>query len=280
MISIMPPRIKNSETLKTFSSHVLTLAPKQNQIRQAYCDYLKSSGNLTSLVPIVVSAAEKSELLSLYKSTYKKKVVDKYKLNWVYELRNSDDHPYCPMCGNVGWSAIEHYLPESHYPEFAFFSLNLVPTCSSCNGKRLHHANAPGTTIPLLHPYIEGSFLGQSIVTIDISGKKNSTGISFEMPAFKLIPAIQTVNPLYSRLSNHIEKCVSSTQLKRWSKYMWIKWRDKANIHTTLPSFQRALSRSLKREVALGGNNSWTAAFLRGLQGNAAAIQWILQNPI
>lgn len=117
----MPPRIKNSETLKIFSSHVLTLAPKQNQIRQAYCDYLKSSGNLTSLVPIVVSAAEKSELLSLYKSTYKKKVVDKYKLNWVYELRNSDDHPYCPMCGNVGWSAIEHYLPESHYPEFAFF---------------------------------------------------------------------------------------------------------------------------------------------------------------
>lgn len=40
---------------------------------------------------------------------------------------------YCPYCMINEPNTFDHYFPKKHYPEFAFFSYNLVPCCSKCN---------------------------------------------------------------------------------------------------------------------------------------------------
>jgi hypothetical protein len=47
--------------------------------------------------------------------------------------REDMDNQKCPMCGRVNIASLDHYLPKSLYPEFAVFSMNLVPVCSECN---------------------------------------------------------------------------------------------------------------------------------------------------
>jgi 5-methylcytosine-specific restriction endonuclease McrA len=39
----------------------------------------------------------------------------------------------CPLCGFGEASTLEHYLPQSRYPEFSVFALNLIPACARCN---------------------------------------------------------------------------------------------------------------------------------------------------
>lgn len=43
----------------------------------------------------------------------------------------------CPMCKISLPRTFDHYLPISTFPEFAVHPLNLVPSCQTCNGKKL-----------------------------------------------------------------------------------------------------------------------------------------------
>ena len=42
----------------------------------------------------------------------------------------------CPYCGITRPHTYDHYLPESHYPEFSVHTINLVPCCSTCNSSK------------------------------------------------------------------------------------------------------------------------------------------------
>lgn len=43
----------------------------------------------------------------------------------------------CPYCGiGLSTDTMEHYLPQTEFPEFVVFALNLVPCCSGCNKPR------------------------------------------------------------------------------------------------------------------------------------------------
>jgi hypothetical protein len=43
----------------------------------------------------------------------------------------------CPLCKISLPRTFDHYLPLGTFPEFAVHPLNLVPSCQSCNGKKL-----------------------------------------------------------------------------------------------------------------------------------------------
>lgn len=40
----------------------------------------------------------------------------------------------CPFCMISEPTTLDHYFPESKYPEFILFTYNLVPCCGQCNG--------------------------------------------------------------------------------------------------------------------------------------------------
>ena len=42
----------------------------------------------------------------------------------------------CPYCGFGEIRDLDHHLPKQHYKCFSVFALNLVPSCSKCNGHK------------------------------------------------------------------------------------------------------------------------------------------------
>ena len=43
----------------------------------------------------------------------------------------------CPICGAVKASTFDHYLPQTAYKLFLVHPLNLIPSCTICNGHKL-----------------------------------------------------------------------------------------------------------------------------------------------
>jgi hypothetical protein len=59
----------------------------------------------------------------------------------------------CPYCGVAQAHTIDHFLPQSKFPEFSFFSKNMVPACGQCNlGKRARW-QSPRGHLRYPHPY-------------------------------------------------------------------------------------------------------------------------------
>ena len=62
----------------------------------------------------------------------------------------------CPLCSVGEPSTLDHYVPKSQHPEFAVFSKNLVPCCSTCNNHKGELFVENGSDIRLfLHPYYD-----------------------------------------------------------------------------------------------------------------------------
>ncbi|RAI70863.1 hypothetical protein DOZ80_10365 [Pseudomonas fluorescens] len=54
----------------------------------------------------------------------------------------------CPYCGFGEVRDLDHHLPKKHYKCFSVFALNLVPSCSKCNG---HKPRKPPSTKEKFH---------------------------------------------------------------------------------------------------------------------------------
>jgi hypothetical protein len=244
-------------------------------LRAAYNDYLSKRGAPSTVVPVGFEPAIKLSLLGLYKSSAKK-----YKLNWIRDLRSSASYPYCPMCGHPGRQDIEHYLPESHFPEFAFFSFNLIPSCTTCNRKRGRYANQPGQALGLLHPYFDGPILSTPLLSVKIEGTTLANGtVTYAAPSFLPIALLPPGNALHPRLANHLDRCIQTDDFTRWVTGRWVVWRQKAHTYS-LVDLPGEITKELNAEVDAGGINNWTAAFLRGLSADVSVMNWIHQNPL
>ena len=285
MIFVPYPRIKNSKTISIFPEYAPALLPLVPDLKRAYRAYRFNKGSPSVIFPINaiqpgrISLIQEKALTSLYEATYKKLKEDHRHLDWAYELRKSDELPYCPMCGNTGRDALDHYLAKADYPEFAILSFNLVPTCTACNSKRSNSANVQGTLLPLIHPYFDGPRLNSPLISVEIGADKETIPPTYIMPTFRLVPSIPETDPLFPRLENHLNKCVEETQLRRWVTGRWMLWRIKAPDYRLMSELIKEINRELSAEVDVGGPNNWTAAFLRGLLATPLAMQWLMDNP-
>lgn len=70
------------------------------------------------------------------------------------QIRMAPEHGICPLCGQRVVASIDHYLPQSTYPQLTLTPTNLLPTCSDCNKNKL--AKAPQSAEEQsLHPYFD-----------------------------------------------------------------------------------------------------------------------------
>lgn len=280
MIFIDAPKVSDDKILLNLENYCPELWEIKDSLELSYSLYIFYGADPSKIDPIKLTEIQDEKLLAGYGYGYTKRKEDVYFSNWIYELRHSDSLPYCPMCGNTGRDAIDHYLPKDFYPEFAFYSKNLVPTCTACNGKRNKHANAPGVELSLLHPYMDGAQLNQALVFVKINGILSEDGaLSYAIPSFSIVPCLSDDDKLYRRLKNHLEKCVSASQFVRWVTGRWGIWRKKAPGYLTLDALRVAVQVELDAEIEVGGMNNWTAAFLRGLLLDKFALDWIRNNP-
>jgi hypothetical protein len=92
------------------------------------------NGTLENTVPSAALGQIKDELQFAYIGRTKplrelKKEIKK--------IQRSGVLAFCPMCKISLPRTFDHYLPIGTFPEFAVHPLNLVPSCQTCNGKKL-----------------------------------------------------------------------------------------------------------------------------------------------
>lgn len=61
----------------------------------------------------------------------------------------------CCLCALRDTSELDHYLPKEDFPEFAALSLNLVPACSVCNGKKARNYRDTAGGQLFVHAYFD-----------------------------------------------------------------------------------------------------------------------------
>ena len=75
---------------------------------------------------------EKKEFQSLY--SYNKNPIKKLRYQVLTE--NGYLNEFCPLCGVNLVNTMDHYIPQEDYPLFVVHPLNLIPSCSQCNGRK------------------------------------------------------------------------------------------------------------------------------------------------
>jgi len=149
--SLIYQRVQDRRILQEVVGHYTVLATIRSSISQAYRTYVTNKASPT-IIPLTVTTDQKHAFELAYKGKLSSAGLDW--INTIYYNGLSS----CPFCGGDGARTIEHYLPQECYPEFSVYSLNLMPSCGSCNTKR-NDANAYGAPIPLLHPFFDKNLL-------------------------------------------------------------------------------------------------------------------------
>lgn len=100
------------------------------RIIERYSQYKKNRKKLENLTPFPYTAQQKACLIGCYgiDTDSKKELIALIK-------KKLDTHSkaICSYCGIGIPTTIDHYLPQSLFPEFSVLNYNLIPCCSDCN---------------------------------------------------------------------------------------------------------------------------------------------------
>lgn len=61
----------------------------------------------------------------------------------------------CCLCGLRDTSELDHYLPKQIFPEFAAYSVNLVPVCGVCNKQKDEDFRNDDGGLAFIHAYLD-----------------------------------------------------------------------------------------------------------------------------
>jgi hypothetical protein len=103
--------------------------------------------------PVAIANLRKSELVKIY-SQY---LVGSAKpARIIYDSLLNAAQESCPFCGGIGTPRnLDHFLPKTHFPQFAIFPKNLVPSCRDCNMDGKGEAYAMLAEEQLIQPYVD-----------------------------------------------------------------------------------------------------------------------------
>ncbi len=120
---------KESDVLK---KHITTI---NDDIKVQYNNYDTAFGKdtLRSLVPLNLTKETKDELKSLY--SYDAYIFRKLKRILTVDKNNRLDN-LCPNCTINTINSFDHYLPQSEFAEYVDNPINLIPSCTECNGHK------------------------------------------------------------------------------------------------------------------------------------------------
>lgn len=173
------------------------------------------------------------------------------------QLRNT-----CPYCGIDKPRTIDHYLPQSLFPEYAIYPSNLIPCCGYCNskkGKRWIHEgdrmfiNFYFDELPYETIFLEVEFnylLDDEVPKISF----NLTQESIDKDQFKLIESH------YSRLELKNEYAAESDEEISNIRQLIVD-----SPETSLLTHIANLKRNLKVFEKKYGVNYWKSALYRGI---------------
>lgn len=115
-----------------FKTRVALLNPIIKPKIEEYSEKFNSN-SLQEITAVGFSGSDKSDLLNLY--NYKNKKIQKLKVELTTDENNRVNN-LCQNCTISEVNSFDHYLPQTEFAEFVVNPLNLIPSCTNCNGHK------------------------------------------------------------------------------------------------------------------------------------------------
>jgi hypothetical protein len=175
------------------------------------------------------------------------------------------------MCGRDALGTLDHYLPQASYPEFCFYSRNLVPACSRCNTARSNAVKGASLGQRAFQPYFD-AFAARRVMTIQLTP-------SWEAPAILPVP-FNVHGATLDIVQWQIEKVVIPSGFVDYSAPIWGTFVNNplaffdpiptiAAVATKLEEFERA-------EIAMSeSHNGWRSCIYHGVRNNPDAVAYL-----
>ena len=279
MKAITPPKIDDIEKLcsmatdKRLSSYP-ELSVNYNRIMFSYAKYKTSKGSALSphlSKPLLLSKALKECLIGHYRNKIST-------LSFIDNWRGNLTPDVCPMCGSLGKGTIDHFLPKDQYPEFACFSLNLIPTCL-CNSSRSNDSKNCAPNQSLFHPYFDTIYklrLVRANITQPVGG-------DLKTPDLSLSILLNKADCDYEAVRYHVDSVVMSNRVLDYFGKLWRKAESQPNSMfreadslLTQNDFKREVIKTLKfSDLKYGTKNNWDSMFYAGILASKEAIKYL-----
>ncbi|SEK53158.1 hypothetical protein [Ectothiorhodospira marina] len=266
MKRIDPPAIDDIKELQLLANnHGLGSYPglmnEYIRFRSQYNVYSKSGGNPWNIAPLPISDDLKKALRTHYGSP------PQGRLQFLKKYRRGLSPTICPMCGGFGNGTLDHYLPKEDYPEYSFFSKNLIPACN-CNSLRGTTVKGVASPARVIHPYYD-DFLQDRLYQAVFQGEFSAPSISIEI--------IDKSHPEFDILKFHLDEVIKNEATQGWFEKYWSdlsqRPHDKLELVLPLPA-QDVSGADLKVALERYRNhmdkdhdtpNNWLSIFYTGL---------------
>lgn len=266
MKKIDPPDIDDTKELQLLANNeglgsYPDLMNEYVRFRSQYNVYSQSGGNPWNIAPLQISNPLRKALRNHYGSP------PVGRLQFLKKYRRDLSPTLCPMCGGFGNGTLDHYLPKEDYPEYSFFSKNLVPACN-CNSLRGTTVKGAASPARVIHPYFD-DFLSDRLYQAVFQGEFYTPRISIEV--------IDKKHPEFDILKFHLDEVIANEATQGWFEKYWsdLSQRPHSKLELVLPLSTQDLSGAdLKVSLERYRNhmdkdhntpNNWLSIFYTGL---------------
>jgi len=127
--------IKSKNKRKNDAEYKIRVESLNNEIEQQFDFYKEKfdTNTLESLTAIGYNGSNKSDLQELY--DYDSKLLQKLQIELTTDENNRVNNT-CQNCSIGEVNSFDHYLPQSEFSEYVVNPLNLIPSCTKCNGHK------------------------------------------------------------------------------------------------------------------------------------------------
>lgn len=240
-------------------------------MKQQYETFNRNNG-----IPWLCSSAGIQDILAEKLEYHYEKQSPKVTFEFIKKIRKELSPKTCPMCGSMGVSTVDHYLPRADFPEWTIFSKNLVPACD-CNSRRSTTVCGSQPNERVLHPYFDDA-LENRLMSCHIWG-------DFQSPNFDII-ALAAPNVHPDMVEFHLNEIVRKSNIINWLKDTWDGMRAvPSDVIENMEDDETVTSAQLivKLNKLLGKydrryktKNNWSSVFIHGILQNQNAIDWIV----
>src|ERR1700752_251949 len=200
-------------------------------------------------------------------------------IGYLSRMRSEASPDICSMCGAPKSGTLDHVFPKAQFPEFSFFSGNLVPACD-CNTKRGERFKGRRREERVLHPYFDGA-LKRRLIRASLSAGTSG----YSRPGISLKICVRSSNPIYTAVKYHLENVIERTDVVPYLCQYWKRILRNPEDHLSLPSgaftksqFDHAVREELRRlDRRRSPRNNWESMLFAGLTASTAARTFLIR---
>lgn len=253
------------ELAKSRASSAIAIRAQDPIIRDQYASYTAAHGDPWSVVANAGLAGFREHFEKLYDAP-------PVALKHVKNLREGLSGA-CPMCGRDALGTLDHYLPQSNYPEFCFFSRNLIPACSRCNTARGNSVQGGMPGQRALHPYFD-TFADNRVMTVEVIP---------DWRAPEIRPVAYGLNgPALEIVQWQIDNVIIPSGFLEYVAPIWgIIVDNPVEILGEIPNDQAIVAKLAELErieaITTRSKNSWKSCLYHGIGRNPGAVGFLVQ---